>query len=87
MEDIKLSMDQLLEAEFQICRSINFISDEQIKFENWSSAMELVYDIDNKDVSYILFQNNLKQRFGGDKVLINGLALKGFKNSITTNEL
>ena len=84
----KLTLDQVLEAEFQICKSINFISDEQIGKENWDMAEELVYDIDIKDVSYIAFSKQFKAKvWSGDKSLIKGLANKGFTNFISTNEL
>ncbi len=77
----KLTIDQVLEAEFQICKSINFISDEQISKENWDYAEELVYDIDIKDVSYIAFSKQFKAKvWSGDKSLIKGLASKGFTN-------
>lgn len=84
----KLTIDQVLEAEFQICKSINFISDEQISKENWDYAEELVYDIDIKDVSYIAFSKQFKAKvWSGDKSLIKGLASKGFTNFISLNEL
>ena len=84
----KLTIDQVLEAEFQICKSINFISDEQISKENWNYAEELVYDIDIKDVSYIAFSKQFKAKvWSGDKSLIKGLASKGFTNFISMNEL
>ncbi len=84
----KLTIDQVLEAEFQICKSINFISDEQIGKENWDYAEELVHDIDIKDVSYIAFSKQFKAKvWSGDKSLIKGLASKGFTNFISLNEL
>ncbi len=84
----KLTIDQVLEAEFQICKSINFISDEQISKENWDYAEELVYNIDIKDVSYIAFSKQFKAKvWSGDKSLIKGLAGKGFTNFISLNEL
>ena len=84
----KLRIDQVLEAEFQICKSIIFISDEQISNKNWDFAEQLVYDIDKKDVSYIAFSKQFKAKvWSGDKSLIKGLANKGFTNFISTNEL
>jgi predicted nucleic acid-binding protein len=84
----KLSMEQILEAEFQICKSINFISDAQINQSNWDMAENLVFDVDKKDVSYIAFSKQFRAKvWSGDKVLIKGLAEKGFTNFISTNEL
>jgi predicted nucleic acid-binding protein len=84
----KLSLDQVLESEFQICKSISFISDEQISHSNWVLAENLVFDVDKKDISYIAFSKQFKAKvWSGDKSLIKGLANKGFTNFISTNEL
>jgi len=83
-----LSMEQVLESEFQICKSISFISDAQILQCNWDFAENLVFDIDKKDVSYIAFSKQFRAKlWSGDKVLIKGLTTKGYSNFITTNEL
>jgi len=84
----KLTLVQVLESEFQICKSIHFISDEQISLTNWDLAENLVFDVDKKDVSYIAFSKQFKAKiWSGDKTLIKGLANKGFTNFISTNEL
>lgn len=83
-----MSLEQVLEAEYQVCKSIYFISDEQISIENWKTAMELVHDVDVKDISYIAFSKQFKAKvWSGDKELINGLAKKRFTNFISTNNL
>jgi predicted nucleic acid-binding protein len=88
IEISKLTLDQVLEAEFQICKSISFISDEQISSVNWNLAENLVFDVDKKDVSYIAFSKQFKAKvWSGDKKLVKGLASKGFTNFISTNEL
>lgn len=84
----KLTLVQVLESEFQICKSIHFISDEQISLTNWDLAENLVFEVDKKDVSYIAFSRQFKAKiWSGDKSLIKGLAKKGFTNFISTNEL
>jgi predicted nucleic acid-binding protein len=84
----KLTLEQLLESEYQVCKSISFISDEQISSSNWDFAENLVFDVDKKDISYIAFSRQFKAKvWSGDKALIKGLAGKGFTNSISTNEL
>lgn len=84
----KLTLEHVLESEFQICKSIQFISDEQISLTNWGLAMNLVFDVDKKDISYIAFSKQFKAKvWSGDKSLIKGLANKGFTNFISTNEL
>jgi len=84
----KLSIEQVLEAEFQICKSITFISDEQINNQNWKAANKLVSEVDIKDISYIAFSKQFKAKvWSGDKALIKGLANKGFTNFISLNEM
>jgi len=84
----KLTLEHLLESEYQICKSINFISDEQISSKNWNIANDLVFDVDEKDISYVAFSKQFKSKiWSGDISLIKGLANKGFTNFISTNEL
>lgn len=84
----KLTPEHVIEAEFQICKDINFISEEQISPANWELAYELVKDIDPKDVQYVAFSKQFNQKiWSGDKALISGLGKKGFKNCIQTDEL
>lgn len=83
-----LDLEQILEAEFQIYKDIQFISEEQIKFAHWISAETLVADIDPKDTHYIAYSKHFRCKiWSGDKMLIKGLEKKGFKNFISTNEL
>ncbi|MDB5281187.1 MAG: hypothetical protein JWO06_262 [Bacteroidota bacterium] len=84
----KMEMTQVLEAEFQTCKGITFISEEQISTKHWIAAEKLVADIDPKDTHYIAYSKHFKCKiWSGDKRLITGLAEKGFKNFITTDEL
>ncbi len=83
-----LTLEQVLESEFQICKSISFISDEQVSHSNWNIAENLVLEIDKKDISYIDFSKQFKAKvWSGDKALIRGLTKKGFSNFISTGEL
>lgn len=83
-----MTIEQVREAEFQICRDINFISEEQIKLSTWLIAEKLVTDIDPKDAPYIAFAKHFRCKiWSGDKVLIKGLAKKGFVAFISTDEL
>ena len=84
----KMSLEQVVEAEFQICKDIKFISEEQISLANWNSAYELVKDIDPKDAQYIAFSKQFNRKvWSGDKILIAGLERKGFTNMLTTDKL
>lgn len=83
-----LTIDQVREAEFQICKDINFISEEQIKPAAWLYAEKLVLDIDPKDAPYVAFAKHFGCKiWSGDKALIKGLAKKGFVAFVSTDEL
>ncbi len=83
-----LSLPQIKEAEFQICKDIIFISEEQIKTSVWILAEKLVAGVDPKDIHYVAFSKHFKCNiWSGDKALIKGLALKNFRNFVTTDEL
>jgi len=84
----KMELTQIFEAEFQVCKQIRFISEEQINSKYWISAEKLVADIDPKDTHYVAYSKQFRCKiWSGDKQLITGLAKKGFKNFITTEEL
>ena len=84
----KMTLDQVRESEFQICKEITFISEELIKQTTWLTAEKLVADVDPKDIHYIAYSKHFRCKiWSGDKTLIKGLAHKGFKNFITTEEL
>ena len=83
-----LNKEQVMEAEFQVCKDITFISEEQIKTSAWTFAEKLVSNIDPKDTHYVAFAKHFRCKiWSGDKVLMRGLEKKDFKNFITTNEL
>lgn len=84
----KLTMEQILESEYQIYKSINFIADEQIGKVAWDFAKKLVQEIDAKDIAYVAFSKQFKAKlWSGDKKLKMGLSQKGFTNFISTSEL
>ena len=84
----KLPVNKIMESEFQVCKDIKFISEEQILGVNWQTAFELVKDVDEKDIHYVAFSKQFDRRiWSGDKQLIRGLKRKGFDDFITTEEL
>ncbi|MCL2327895.1 MAG: PIN domain-containing protein [Bacteroidetes bacterium] len=88
MKISKLSLEQVREAEYQICKSITFVSEEQIHLPNWLFAEKLVTGIDPKDIVYVAYAKQFKCKlWTGDKKLINGLAEKNYHNVVTTNDL
>ena len=83
-----MNVEQVREAEFQICKDINFISEEQIKLTAWLFAEKLVADIDPKDAPDIALSKHFTcKSWSGDKMLIKGLAKKGFVAFVSTDEL
>lgn len=83
-----MTTEQIRETEFQICKDITFISEEQINQKCWLEAEKLVADIDPKDITYVAYSKHFRCKiWSGDKALINGLEKKGFKNIISTNDL
>jgi predicted nucleic acid-binding protein len=82
------TLDQILEAEHQIYKSVSFISEEQISKENFDFANNLVFDIDPKDIIYIAFAKQFNCKlWTGDKKLANGLSKKNYRNILTTDIL
>jgi len=88
MDISNMTLGQILESEYQICKSITFISEEQIEEKNWLFADELARDIDIKDIIYLAYANQFKcNLWTGYKKLINGLIKKNYHRAFTTNDL
>ena len=84
----KLSKEGLVESEFQICKDITFISEEQISKANWLAAYDLVKDVDEKDIHYVAFSKQFNRKiWSGDRQLVRGLKRKDFEDFIRTDEL
>ncbi|RYX85814.1 hypothetical protein EON73_02770 [bacterium] len=84
----KLTIEQVLEAEFQTYKDINFISEEQIPKSIWITSEILVADIDPKDIAYVAFAEYFGCKiWSGDKALISGLEKKNFNQFYTTDQL
>lgn len=83
-----MTLTQLREAEFQIYKGLNFISEEQIKKSAWLIAEKLADGVDPNDTVYIAFSKHFRCKiWSGDKKLIRGLEKKGFINFLTTDQL
>jgi len=88
MKISKLPLNNILEAEHQICQHITFISEEQISAGSWKAAAGLVSGIDEKDAVYVAYAKQFKCKlWTGDKRLLKGLANKNFHNVLTTDDL
>ena len=78
----------IIEAEYQICREINFISGEQISEEFWQESYNLVREVDIKDIPYVAYAKQFDCKiWSGDNKLIKGLKSKGYLELITTDDL
>jgi predicted nucleic acid-binding protein len=83
-----MSLGQVEEAEYQVCKNIIFISEEQITDKYWTEAYALVHDIDKNDIQYVAYSKQFKCKlWSGDKKLFKGLSNKGFKSLINTEDL
>lgn len=83
-----LTIEEIQEAEFQIYKSILFISEEQITQSTWLKSEKLVEDIDPNDIQYIAYSKHFNCKiWSGDKALIIGLAKKKFTKFVTTDDL
>lgn len=84
----KMNTEQVREAEYQVCKEITFIAEEQVRQTSWMAAEKLVHDIDPRDIQYVAFAKHFRCKlWSGDKQLMQGLRKKGFRNVITTEEL
>lgn len=83
-----LGLADIQEIEFHVFNAITFISESQVRAEQWESAFALVNDVDPKDIPYVAFAKHFRCKlWSGDKELINGLSKKGFTNFVNTTEL
>lgn len=83
-----LTEKQLQEAKFQILSHIKFISEEQIPFEIWHKAAQIVREVDMDDIAFVaLSEYEDVKLWTGDKKLREGLIAKGFQRCISTEEL
>ncbi|MCF8372823.1 MAG: hypothetical protein K9H64_14455 [Bacteroidales bacterium] len=88
IEISKKDKKAIVETEHLIYNEIHFIDEEQIPKDNLLFAIELVKDIDEKDIVFIALNEYLDTKlWTGDKKLINGLKSKGYNKIISTQEM
>ncbi len=72
----------------EIFSCLHFISEEQIPFDYWHTAISIVRDTDIDDIAFVVLAEYLDAKlWTGDKKLKNGLEKQGFKRAITTDEI
>lgn len=73
------------EVEILVYKQIDFFAERTIPFELWKKSADFVRDTDMDDIPFVALSLFLDIKlWTGDKLLINGLTKKGFKNIITT---
>ncbi len=69
-------------------RQIKFIYIQLVPFEIYQKVKVLTTDVDVENTAFVALAEHLGAKlWTGDKVLINGLAQKGWNKFISTNEL
>lgn len=84
----KIQISEVEKVQDSVTKHIRFISEILIPSNIWVLAEDLCEDVDLKDTPYIAFSLFYNAKiWSGDKILQKGLALKGFTNFISINEL
>ena len=77
----KLSENEILEALYELLKHITIINDDIISVPSWKQSMQLVHDVDIKDVPNVALTIELEGKlWTGDIELKLGLRAKGFDN-------
>jgi predicted nucleic acid-binding protein len=75
----KLSNDDVLEVLYELLKHIHMVNDEIISIPVWKQAMQLVHDVDIKDVPSVALTIELEGKlWTNDAELKAGLRAKGF---------
>lgn len=79
----KLSEEDVLEVLYELLKHINMINDDIVSVHSWKTAMELVYDIDVKDLPNVALTIELGGKlWTNDVELKAGLRAKGFEDFV-----
>jgi predicted nucleic acid-binding protein len=88
MKVSRLPLPSIQEAEFCICKTITFMSEDMVSPANWQFAVDLVSNIDEKDIVYVAFAKQFNGfLWTGDKRLVRGLWGENFREVVTTDSL
>lgn len=84
----KLKEHDLLESQRIIYKNVNFIDEAQISKLYRKRAFELVKNIDLDDIAFVALNESLESiLWTGDKGLLKGLKLKGYKRIASTEDI
>jgi predicted nucleic acid-binding protein len=82
----KLTEEELLDLLASLLSRIHFISPELISAENFSRALSLCKDVDEKDTVFVALAMEIgAMLWTGDKKLRTALTSKGFTNFFSIN--
>ena len=83
-----LSEIDLLNLIMKVSGRMNFINEEQIPENAWREAYAYTKDVDESDTPFLALALHLRGAlWTGDKKLIKGLSVRGFKNVKTTRQV
>lgn len=84
----KLKEHDLLESQRIIYKNVNFIDEAQISKLYRKRAFELVKNIDLDDIAFVALNESLESiLWTGDKGLLKGLRVKGYKRIASTEDI
>jgi predicted nucleic acid-binding protein len=84
----KIDEIELLDVIYRIFKKIDFVNESRLTEELMNEAFLLTHNVDEKDTVFVAMSLYFNCKlWSGDKVLIEGLRAKGFKNIINTEEL
>lgn len=84
----KLNPTQLTSCKSLLLNAIQFVSEELISEDSWSTAYRLTKDIDENDTPFVALAIQMNSKlWSGDKKLTKGLVLKQSELIFTTLEL
>jgi predicted nucleic acid-binding protein len=84
----KFSDDEFLEVYELVLKNVTILNHSIAPKEKYFEAFDLCEDVDPADSAFVAFSLFLKCKiWTGDKKLLNGLSQKGFKRTITTEDL
>ncbi len=82
------SADEFAEVYDLVTSKIQFVDEVLIPDASLQKAYSLTCDIDEDDTLFVALANQMRARlWTGDKILRNGLMLKGYSRIISTSEL
>jgi predicted nucleic acid-binding protein len=85
MKISKLSEEDFEKVREELFECLTFISEEQIPYPYWHSALPIVREVDMDDIAFVALASYLDgQLWTGDKRLLGGMQQKGYTQGVST---